>query len=890
MNLVKLFIIAVIFSIISLSAQTVLNYQEDFNSNSLMGWSFTESEADISIINNELNLSTNSDEFVYLFPPIGASKDDFSFKIISGSSNSGLEGGGFGRMGFKSLIAILISDPIYSDSLMVVYSNDIESYDEPNFTPLASYPIPDEVNSLQLVVTASGANLNINAYVNDVNFYSGQINNADPGLFTGNMLIFLDPTDDNSLKEWSLDKLEIQYNPLMETSGNFIDEFNDVNSPWFRTGDFDYIAQSVNISNGKMNFNYNSTDETALFVIPPTPPVLDFDITVEGGGSTLNNSSFGISRFYNYKNYVTFFIEDNQFHIGYADNNYEPTVLASAPFNPLDISKIRCTVEEIGNTLDLNLYLNDQFLLSGTVTNPSEKLRAGRLILGYDRGNLVDAYFEKVMIDYMEYRPSMLNTSLVYHETFSTNNKEGWAFTAYDADVSVLNGQLLLTSNADDLIHIVAPIDATEGDFSFEVKPGIYMSGQEGGGFGRASLNGFIAIQYSDYFHPGYIDVIYSNDIQDYAEPNFTVLGSFEAPDEIESLKLDVIENGNNLLVSAYLDNQLVYSGEIENVDEGLKTGKMYLVLDPLDDDALTEWSMDEVIIKYNPFIKSSNNYYEEFNNPKVPWFRFGDLDNIVQSVFIDDGKLKFNYNAPEEANFYIMTPVGAVKDFSIELEGWGSDQHNSPFSISRMFDYKNYVTFFIEDNELNIGYSVDSWEPIVLNSMPFTPTNISKIKFTIETVGNDLSASILVNDQYALASTITNPPDIIKSGHIAFGYDRGNVMDAYIDYANIDFNQFITDIKEDEPEIISDYYLSQNYPNPFNPTTNIRYSLNKSGYTTLKIYDILGREVSTLINQDMDSGTHEIQFDGSVLSTGVYLYKLSSGSVNIVKKMLLVK
>ena len=253
-------------------------------------------------------------------------------------------------------------------------------------------------------------------------------------------------------------------------------------------------------------------------------------------------------------------------------------------------------------------------------------------------------------------------------------------------------------------------------------------------------------------------------------------------------------------------------------------------------------------------------------------------------------GHWKFNYNAPEEANFYIMTPVGAVKDFSIELEGWGSDQHNSPFSISRMFDYKNYVTFFIEDNELNIGYSVDSWEPIVLNSMPFTPTNISKIKFTIETVGNDLSASILVNDQYALASTITNPPDIIKSGHIAFGYDRGNVMDAYIDYANIDFNQFITDIKEDEPEIISDYYLSQNYPNPFNPTTNIRYSLNKSGYTTLKIYDILGREVSTLINQDMDSGTHEIQFDGSALSTGVYLYKLSSGSVNIVKKMLLVK
>lgn len=482
------------------------------------------------------------------------------------------------------------------------------------------------------------------------------------------------------------------------------------------------------------------------------------------------------------------------------------------------------------------------------------------------------------------------NTSATFYEDFNIESSRlGWAFTAFDADVSTTNSQLYLYGNQDDFIHIITPLDATEGDFSFEVKPGVLMSGQEGGGFGRASMNGYIAIQYSDYYHPGYIDVIYSNDIKDYAEPNFTVLGSVEAPDEISSLKLDVIENGNNLLVMFYLDDQLVYNGEIENADEVLKQGKMYMVLDPLDEDALTEWSLNEVTIKYNPLLQSGNNYYEDFNNPITSWYRFGALDNIVQSVFIDDGKLKFNYNNAEEANFYMLTPIGAVKDFSIELEGWGSELHNSPFSISRIFDYKNYITFFIEDNQLNIGYAVDAWEPTVLNSMEFTPTNIAKIKFTIETSGNDINASVLVNDQYSLVATITNPAEIIRSGHIAFGYDRGTVMDAYIDYANIDFTKLITEVDSKET-VLKDFSLSQNYPNPFNPSTSIEYSVSSNEFVTLKVYDVLGREISTLINQQMNPGEYQIQFDASNLSSGIYFYELKAGKYKITRKMLLLR
>ena len=88
----------------------------------------------------------------------------------------------------------------------------------------------------------------------------------------------------------------------------------------------------------------------------------------------------------------------------------------------------------------------------------------------------------------------------------------------------------------------------------------------------------------------------------------------------------------------------------------------------------------------------------------------------------------------------------------------------------------------------------------------------------------------------------------------------------------------------------VNRYELYQNYPNPFNPSTSIKYTLEKQGMVTIKIFDILGREVATLINEEQSAGNHTLRFDAKNLSSGAYFYRIESGSFIQVNKMMLLK
>jgi len=88
----------------------------------------------------------------------------------------------------------------------------------------------------------------------------------------------------------------------------------------------------------------------------------------------------------------------------------------------------------------------------------------------------------------------------------------------------------------------------------------------------------------------------------------------------------------------------------------------------------------------------------------------------------------------------------------------------------------------------------------------------------------------------------------------------------------------------------LEDYKLLQNYPNPFNPSTTISYNLVKSGIVTLKVFDLLGREVSTLVNEFQQSGLKEVSFNASNLSSGIYFYSISTPGFTDIKKMMLIK
>jgi hypothetical protein len=93
-----------------------------------------------------------------------------------------------------------------------------------------------------------------------------------------------------------------------------------------------------------------------------------------------------------------------------------------------------------------------------------------------------------------------------------------------------------------------------------------------------------------------------------------------------------------------------------------------------------------------------------------------------------------------------------------------------------------------------------------------------------------------------------------------------------------------------DRGHIPSEFSLGRNYPNPFNPTTSFKYQIATAGNVSLKIYDVLGREVALIVDEQKDPGEYNVTWDASSYSSGVYFFKLRAGTFTDVKKMLLVR
>ena len=130
-----------------------------------------------------------------------------------------------------------------------------------------------------------------------------------------------------------------------------------------------------------------------------------------------------------------------------------------------------------------------------------------------------------------------------------------------------------------------------------------------------------------------------------------------------------------------------------------------------------------------------------------------------------------------------------------------------------------------------------------------------------------------------------------------AQGNSNANAVPILLNNANDIRNNFnpIVDVADQEENHLNKFTLHQNYPNPFNPTTTIDYALSANNHVTLKIYNLIGQEVRTLVNLYQVSGHHEAMWDGKdnhgqSVSSGIYLYRLQVGSQTITKKMTLLR
>jgi hypothetical protein len=152
---------------------------------------------------------------------------------------------------------------------------------------------------------------------------------------------------------------------------------------------------------------------------------------------------------------------------------------------------------------------------------------------------------------------------------------------------------------------------------------------------------------------------------------------------------------------------------------------------------------------------------------------------------------------------------------------------------------------------------------------------------------GVSWSESIQVSDASSDVTGLQKPEvaDIDGSTPV-FAFVGGNYINVYFD----NFSWTPSDVNEGSNNIPEIYSLEQNYPNPFNPSTSIEFKIPENVIVSLKIYDVLGKEVVTLINEEKNAGTYEVNFNASALSSGVYFYKLEAGNFVQTRKMVLMK
>lgn len=191
-----------------------------------------------------------------------------------------------------------------------------------------------------------------------------------------------------------------------------------------------------------------------------------------------------------------------------------------------------------------------------------------------------------------------------------------------------------------------------------------------------------------------------------------------------------------------------------------------------------------------------------------------------------------------------------------------------------------------------NIADSVVNNPPVIVNKPDTLVTHPdSLVTFQVEAIDPDGdSLRFSVAGQGASIDSITGLFKYI--GSQLGSYD---IKIMVTDGQDLAVDSFIVRVDqptgvEDEFNIPTEYALAQNYPNPFNPSTTINFSLPSSSQVLLRVYNVLGQEVATLVNEELSVGNHSVSFDATGLATGLYIYTIKAGKFSAVKKMLLVK
>ena len=212
------------------------------------------------------------------------------------------------------------------------------------------------------------------------------------------------------------------------------------------------------------------------------------------------------------------------------------------------------------------------------------------------------------------------------------------------------------------------------------------------------------------------------------------------------------------------------------------------------------------------------------------------------------------------------------------------------------IIDYLNYGLHFYDDLTVAINYLNE-----LLNNPAAESTVFNAFELLYE--GSKIFAEFAIEDAEDNC-VVSNCEQLLDNATSELGkafteFEKENYQNVFNHLTNawkFAQNALGTTLKKEIGEVDNsiplptEFGLDQNYPNPFNPSTRIDYQLPENNHVTIQIYDILGNLVTTLVDQQMEAGYHSVNWNAGGLASGVYLYRINSGSFISTKKLLLMK
>jgi uncharacterized Ntn-hydrolase superfamily protein len=227
-----------------------------------------------------------------------------------------------------------------------------------------------------------------------------------------------------------------------------------------------------------------------------------------------------------------------------------------------------------------------------------------------------------------------------------------------------------------------------------------------------------------------------------------------------------------------------------------------------------------------------------------------------------------------------------------VDLIGGG---RTAAYTGVNCFSYRNHIfgpTYTIQGNTLLGQQILDSMRTMFLNTPGTLTDKLMAALQGAKVVGADTRCLSRGTSSRGAFLRVARPTDPVDSLWLDLDVVNTPPGRDPIDSLQILYDRWrvINDVSEYAVGVPATFELHQNYPNPFNPSTAIRYQIPSRSHVTLKVYDVLGREVATLANEELKPGSYEVTWDASGVASGVYLYRLEAGAFTETKKLVLLR